>query len=286
MTGHHSLAVALVCSASLFLLPGAVAAGATRPLTLVALGDSIAYAADCAGCTGYVDLYARRVGRSLRRTVTVINRAEHNGLDSRRLLAQVRSSFRSDLVRADIVTITIGHNDTPWVLSDDPCDGAASDTDDQNAIPWQKYRGACTATLAARLRRNVAAILREIRRLRAGKPTLIRVTTFHNDNERDPTIPRKVDGPTKFVIDAYSTAICGATGAARLPCADVYHAFNGRDGTRYDGNYVAADHIHPNQRGHRVIEVARQARLRAAGQGCPLPAAVVSRRPRLGGRRG
>jgi lysophospholipase L1-like esterase len=248
-----AVASGLLCSMCLLLLSGGLAAGAGRPLTLVALGDSLPYGSDCGGCTGYVDLYARLAGRALGRKVTVINRAEHNNLDSRRLLAQVRSSFRADLARADIVTLTIGHNDTPWVLSDDPCDGAASDTDDQNAIDWQSYTGACTTTLAGRLGRNVAGVLSEIKRLRAGKPTLIRVTNFYNNNERDPTVPRRADSRTKFVVDAYSKAICGAAARARVPCADVYHAFNGRAGTRYDGRYVAGDHVHPNQRGHALI---------------------------------
>jgi lysophospholipase L1-like esterase len=247
--------VVLACS---LIAVGCVASSATsapRPLRLVALGDSIPYGADCGGCTGYVDLYARRVRRALGAKVIVLNRAEHNGLDSTRLLAEVRrsSSLRAALVRADIVTLTIGHNDTPWVVNYDACDGAASDNADAKDIEWSKYAGPCVEALATKLRANVAAILAQVRGLRARKRTLIRVTNFHNDNVGDPGVPRAADGPTKGVVDAFSKAICGAAAGARLPCADVYHAFNGPGGTSFDGRLVAEDHVHPNQRGQTLI---------------------------------
>ena len=85
--------------------------------------------------------------------------------------------------------LTIGHNDTRWVENDDPCDGADADTDDLNAIDWSRYASPCSATLARKLQQNVTAIIRELRHLRAGRPTLIRVTNVHNDNIGDPTVP-------------------------------------------------------------------------------------------------
>jgi hypothetical protein len=123
----------------------------------------------------------------------------------------------------------------------------------QEAATGESYRGSCTQMLAARLADEITGILTEIRRLRAGKPTAIRVTNFHNDNIGDPTVSRAADGPSKVVVDTYSKAICDAAARSMVPCADVYHAFNGRDGTRFDGPYVAADHVHPNQRGHALI---------------------------------
>ena len=244
----------LVCAAASLVVAGG-AAGASAPLTLVALGDSIPYGKDCDGCTGYVALYARSASRALGVPVNVDNRAEHNNLDSTRLLAEIRrsASLRTALRGADIVTLTIGHNDTPWASNTDPCDGADSDTADNNTIDWASYTGPCLATVTAELKSNVGAILAEVKRLRGGKPTAIRVTNFHNDNYRDPTVPRIVDRPTKVVVDAFSKAICGAAAAAKVPCADVYHAFNGPNGTRYDGPYVASDHVHPNQKGHALI---------------------------------
>jgi lysophospholipase L1-like esterase len=235
------------------LLAAAAGNAAARAVTLVALGDSIPYGQDCGGCTGYVELYGKAASRALGVPVKVDNRAEHNGLDSRRLLAQIRHSarMRAAVRRADIVTLTIGHNNTPWVLSDDPCDGATSDVDGQE--DWASYRGSCTQVLADRLAADITGILVEIKRLRAGKPTAIRVTNFHNDHFGEPQGNRAADGPSKEVVDTYSKAICGAAVRAKVPCADFYHAFNGPNGTRFDGPYVSVDHVHPNQRGHALI---------------------------------
>lgn len=245
----------LLASAAALLAVAGGATGASRQLTVVALGDSIPYGNDCGGCTGYVELYARNASRALGAAVKVDNRAEHNNLDSRRLLAQIRTNaaMRAAARRADIVTLTIGHNDTPWASNTDPCDGSDSDTNDNNAIDWASYTGPCLGTVAAELRSNVSGILAEIKRLRAGKPTAIRVTNFHDDNIHDPTMPAKSYGSSKAVDDALNTAICRAAASAKVPCADVYHAFNGPSGTRFDGPYVAADHVHPNQKGHTLI---------------------------------
>ena len=235
--------------------PGTNAAGLTPKLTLVALGDSIPYGQDCGGCTGYVELYARAASRALGRPVTVDNRAEHNNLNSTRLLAEIShsSSLRAAVAHADIITLTIGHNDAPWNSTTDSCDGAVTDDQGGNAVDWASYTGPCLAIVARKLGANVTGIVAEIRHLRAGKPTVIRVTNFHNDNYLDPLVKRIIDGPTKAVVDALDTAICAAAARAHLPCADVYHAFNGPSGTRWDGRYVAADHVHPNQRGHTLI---------------------------------
>jgi lysophospholipase L1-like esterase len=227
--------------------------GASPSLTLVALGDSIPYGEDCGGCIGYVDLYARAARSALGVRIKVDNRAEHNNLNSTRLLGQIRHnpSMRAAVSRASIVTLTIGHNDTPWASSTDPCDGAKSDVDGAEA--WERYGGSCLVPIASKLRANVGGILSEVKRLRGGKPTVIRVTNFHNDVINDPTMPQKSYVPSKTVDDALSKAICGAAASGKVPCADVYHAFNGPNGTRFDGPYVSTDHVHPNQKGHALI---------------------------------
>ena len=217
--------------------------------------DSIPYRQDCGGCTGYVELYARAASRALGRPVNVENRAEHNNLDSARLLVEIHlsNSLRTAVAHADIVTLTVGHNEAPWNSTTDACDGAVTDDRGGNAVNWASYTGPCLAMVARKLGANITGIVAEIRHLRARKPTVIRVTNFHNDNYLDPLVERGVDGPTKKVVDALDTAICAAAARAHLRCADVYHAFNGASGTRWDGRYVAADHIHPNQRGHTLI---------------------------------
>jgi lysophospholipase L1-like esterase len=80
-----------------------------RQVTLVALGDSIPAARprECQCSAGFVALYAR----ALKRPVSVLNLAVP-GANSSDLLALVRARGG---IRADIVLLMIGHNDTPWV---------------------------------------------------------------------------------------------------------------------------------------------------------------------------
>jgi acyl-CoA thioesterase I len=182
--------------------------------------------------------------------VVVINRATPS-IDSAQLLAQLHgdSSLRAELAKADIITVTIGHNDTPWVSDDDPCDGSQS----HDHANWSKYTRACVATTAQRLRRNLGQVLGELAKLRAGQPTAVRVTNFYNDNMKDPLADPGGDAASKYVLDTYSTVICTVARAHRAACADIYYAFNGAHGTRFDGHYVAADHVHPSAAGQQLI---------------------------------
>jgi acyl-CoA thioesterase-1 len=220
--------------------------------TLVALGDSLAQARpeECAGCIGYPALYGRAVHSATGMRVIVINRATPS-IDSAQLLAQVRGdrSLRAELAKADIITVTIGHNDAPWVSDDDPCDSSQS----HDHANWSKYTPACVATTAQRLRSNLGQVLGELAKLRAGKRTMFRVTNFYDDNMKDPLADPGGDAASKYVVDTYSTVICTVARAHQAACADIYHAFNGARGTRFDGPYVAADHVHPSAAGQQLI---------------------------------
>jgi lysophospholipase L1-like esterase len=199
---------------------------------------------------GFPTLYGKAIEKATHATVTVVNDAVP-ARDSTQLLNSIRNDhpLREDVGRADIITITIGHNDTPWVLDNDPCDGAQSD----EHANWPKYTRSCVDKTAATLRANLDGILIELDKLRAGKPTAVRVTNFYNDNEKDPLADPGGDGPSKLVVDTFSETICQVADKHHAPCADIYHAFNGPDGTDFDGTYIAQDHVHPSQAGHDLI---------------------------------
>jgi lysophospholipase L1-like esterase len=250
-----SAAVLALTTAAFIGASGSTAAG--TPLRLVALGDSLPYNPQdrCPGCVGFPTLFGMAAGKTLDAPVAVANLGQYNSLTSVRLVGQVRTlaSMRRAIARADIITLTIGHNDTPWLNEQDLCDGAASSTSDARLIDWSRYTTACSSLLANALRYNIADILRQIKKLRAGKTTLIRVTNFHNDRIGNPSVPRSADAPSKLVVDLFSKAICRAAATARVPCVDVYHAFNGKDGRKFDGPFVAPDTVHFSQRGHDVV---------------------------------
>jgi lysophospholipase L1-like esterase len=128
--------------------------GRRRPLTLVALGDSIPAARprECDGCTGFVTLYARALARATGRSVRVENRAVP-GSTSSDLRAEADDEV---LAKADAVLITTGHND---------------------ARP-------------ERAGRNVDALVTAIERLRGSRPTLVRVTNVYDDANRPAFVSR------------------------------------------------------------------------------------------------
>ena len=47
--------------------------------------------------------------------------------------------------------------------------------------------------------------------------------------------------------------ICDSASANGFTCADIYHAFNGPDGTKASGDLLAPDYIHPSQEGNDLI---------------------------------
>jgi lysophospholipase L1-like esterase len=246
-----SAAVLVATIAAFVGASGSTAAG--TPLRLVALGDSLPYNPQdrCPGCVGFPTLYGKAASRALGVPVAVVNWGQYNSLTSVRLVGQVRTlaPMRKAIARADIIVLTIGHNDTPWISEQDLCDGAASST----SIDWSRYTTACSRLLSSSLRFNITDVLGQIKKLRAGKTTLIRVTNFHNDRIGNPSLPRTADAPSKLVVDLFSKAICSAAASARVPCVDVYHAFTGKAGRKFDGPFVAPDTVHFSQRGHDVV---------------------------------
>ena len=161
-----------IASPSSAMPPAAATPSQAPTLSLVGLGDSIP------GTGGPADTplvsYVARVGeaasKALGRTVAVTNLATNDGVGSDGLLLRVRNDpvHRAALAAADIVTITIGTND--W----------------QGACDWPGD-DPCWARGLAAVPKNLAAILDEIRDLRTGRPTAIRVTTYYDSYIGNPT---------------------------------------------------------------------------------------------------
>jgi lysophospholipase L1-like esterase len=168
--------------------------------------------------------------------------------------------MRAAVAGADIVIVTIGHNDTPWNATDDDCDG------DSPTFTWAAYAGACVTALAARHERELGHVLGTIELLRAGKPTAIRVTTDYNDIIGWPQAPAAATDPSVEVLDAFFAATCRAAEAHGAVCVDVYHSFNGSLGRGAAGELLAEDYTHPSGIGQRRI-----ADLLIGGGLAPLP---------------
>jgi lysophospholipase L1-like esterase len=196
-------------------------------------------ALNCPGCRSYVQVYGDLASQALQAPVSVLNLATNDSLDSTRLLARVLTdeTHRTALAGADLITLTIGNNDDPTSLwgcpSDDACSAARAQTE-----------------------KNIAAILHEIAGLRAGRPTVIRVTGYYDMAIGDPSVPAADQLLFIKRLAAFNAMICEVAQANGAMCVDLVPAFNGPDGTADAGALIESDHTHPTQAGHELIAAA------------------------------
>jgi len=236
-------------------VPTATVVPSAKPdLTLVAVGDSIPFnsSKDCPGCTGFVQRYADALAAATGKTVGIRNLSQHNGLQVQGLLDGLADGREQAvaLADADVIIVGIAHNDVPWNVADDACDG-----DNGDDIDWSKYTTACFATEVKRYTPRYEAVFKRIAELRAGKVTVLRTINRYNDWNGWPDHPLPAAGvaASAAVIAAWNKMICGAAEANGFACADISTAFNGKDGTQPSGELLAGDYTHPSDKGNEVI---------------------------------
>jgi len=221
-------------------------------LAVVTIGDSIPFGqGDCGGCTDFTTLLAEALQQSSAKTVVPYNLSTRDNLTGARLLDRIRTvqDFRQTVSQGVVIVVTIGHNDTPWNSTNDPCDGNNPD----GLFNWPKYTGACVTQQAKRHGTELDGILTEIAKLRSGKPTAIRVTTDYNDVVGWSGAPREANAPSIEVLNAFYVETCRVAAQHNAACVDVYHAFNGAQGKTQPVGLLADDHTHPNAKGQQKI---------------------------------
>lgn len=234
--------------------PPAERTPASAPLRLVAVGDSISTANECAGCTTFVDLYGQMITHQTGSPVQVKNLSVP-GSGVAGLVKQTRTDAitRAALARADIVTVTIGTNDTPWNRVDDPCRAAPQ----YPFVKWADITATCNARVTSEYGASLDKILHTVTALHTGKHhLLLRLTTVYNavlGDQIEPTwnSPRAV-APSVRANDAFAKVQCALATRYGGRCADMLHAMNGPSARRDAARYLASDHTHMNQHGHRL----------------------------------
>ena len=204
-------------------------------LTYVALGDSLLFAAeeDCDGCTSAAVIYGQQLQDALDTPVEVHNLTMHNSLDSAGLrrylekgakIGRVAEDTFAAVASADIVSVTIGFNDFGYPAP---------------------------ATAVTPFAANLDTILGRIRELRGDKATTILVTQIYNNGGASWTP----------IVEAQNDVICDLAAKHHATCVDIYHPFNGPDGSGSPAaqGYLGADQTHPSQRGMEVIAEAMAA---------------------------
>jgi len=226
------------------------------PWSLVVVGDSIAYNSPmvCRGCGGFVDRYADAIFEATGHPVKVRNLSQPM-LQVDALLEELKTdAYRRDaLANADIIIVSIAFNDTPWLRSDDPCDGPNG-----NKPEWSKYNSTCAAAAAEIFRPKFESVYAQIVALREEKPTIFRTINRYNDwigwiGEAGQTNPPEATNATRVVLDAWSAMVCETAQENGFTCVDIYHTFNGADGLTPSGDLLAKDYTHPSDKGNEVI---------------------------------
>jgi lysophospholipase L1-like esterase len=239
---------------------------------LVAIGDALARASSCEGCTDFVQLYGEAITEATGMPVEVDERTAVQfsnvpAVQATQLLNDLLTdrSMRDAIADADIVLVNVGFNDTPWNRLDNPC-GASNYA--ATVVRWNEITPACTARVAGEYARTLDEIFTLIDELRGcwtpkgesstcsergGRDTLLRLTTVYNDWIGYQDAPRAVLAPSKLADEMFVDAQCWVVAMHGGRCADLFHVLNGPKGNRDAGPYLVEDHTHLNQRGHERV---------------------------------
>lgn len=212
-----------------------------RPLTVVALGDSIPAAGAC-DCTSYAWLAAQQLAVRRQRRPEVQNLAL-GGLKTSGLRAQLdRPDVQDSLATADIVLITVGANDfDPAPLTTTACR--------PSPVPQ------CYQETLATQRGWLADVLTRVNTLTTQQQATVLVTGYWNVF-LDGAVGRArgqayVDASNALTI-AENAQIAAVTAAHGDRYVDVYTPFKGTGDTD-DTLLLASDGDHPNASGHVAI---------------------------------
>ena len=234
--------------------PSGSAIPTSAQLQLVAIGDSIPYNSpdDCPGCEGFVNRYGAAIQSVSNRPVQVTNLSQHNNLTLPGLLEEL-PTFNDQLGAADIIVVGIAHNSFELNV-DRPCGGGRHGPDD--ALPdWSKLTPACAKASAAKYRPQFDTLFGQVAATRAGKPTILRTINRYNDyiGWQDAHLTPAENQKTVVFLNEWNTMLCQTAEQHGFQCADIYHAFNGPDGSKASGKLLAADYTHPSDEGNAKI---------------------------------
>jgi len=227
-------------------------AEAANTFFYTALGDSLAFGAFAPIGQGYVPRYDEFVETDTGASLYLVDLGIP-GWTSLDLVQALRTNsiFRISVFYSSVVTWDIGGNDLSAARNKYKS-GTCGGSDNQD----------CMKAAVAALKANWNGIIGQIRRLRRGRPTIIRTMNIYNPfvNIDKASDSWPGDGVNDFealkpYLEDANAYIAAASAANGVLTADVYHAFNGANADEDPSSkgYLAFDGFHPNALGHFVI---------------------------------
>lgn len=244
------------------LLPAAQPTAAPD-LTYLALGDSTVFGAPdlCNNCITYPYILRGKLAAQFGKSVRLWDGSQANDPTFVTLAAEIDNdawiaptagqnipSPAAAIAGADIITISLNDNSIPFSLTPDPC--------------GYHYDAACIAKTEVPFIHNVKTVLTQIRKLRAGKPVSIRLTTQYNflipGTNYEPDYPAKAVAQArtsaKTFLDRWNGDLCTVARQNGALCVDTYHGINGKDGlSALPPGWLSSDYPSLNQAGQKYI---------------------------------
>ena len=207
-----------------------------------ALGDSLA--SGVAAQQGHVPRYASYTNQDTGSNINTINLGVP-GWHSGDLLNAIQTdqSLRDHIANSQVVTWDIGGDDVANA-HDHYTQGTCGGADNLDCV-----RNAVTT-----FEQNWSSIITELLKLRATNNTIIRTMDIY-----DPYVASDMQKGIFTTLEPYlddvNNYIHTTAAANSIPVANVHQAFNGADGTQdpIAQGLIAADGLHPNDAGHKVI---------------------------------
>jgi lysophospholipase L1-like esterase len=223
-------------------------------LSLVVVGDSIPNNApyDCPGCVGFASQYGDALHKATGQEVDTLNLSEHNNLTLPMLLKEL-PSLKDQLSSADAILVGVAHNSIE-LNADRPC-GTRFDESKNTFADWSKLDEKCARRTTAHYRPLYDKLYSTIASWRGGRPTVLRTIDKYNDwtGFKPAHLTRAQVATVVMFHNKWNRMLCASAEAHGFICVDIYHAFNGPDGTRASGHLLGPDYTHPSQKGNDVI---------------------------------
>lgn len=232
------------------------------PLSLVVIGGSMAIPTlGCQACRGFDRQFAAHLEAQTGRPVELDSLARPNTrIADLQALLDTDKTVQDAIAGADVVIVSIGFKDGPPWGPQDPCQVAEPSTDIEWLSSMLQLTPSCIEASLDTYSDALATLYGRVAELAGDRPQ-VRVTTgvFNNlkgnpgvDGTADlfpPDDMRRVLDLSVAIFDQWNRMDCDAAKSHGFACADIYHAFNGPDGTGSVEDFVSDDFTHPSTKG-------------------------------------